>query len=63
MRIKIKTVNGMIDSRIEVLSEQIRAIQEDERIIRIEEEILKRKAICDELLELKEDLREIERMC
>ena len=53
----------MIDSRIEVLSEQIRAIQEDERIIGIEEEILKRKAICDELLELKENLLEIERMC
>lgn len=64
MKIRISTVNEMIEARIKIISEQITAIQEDERILLDRnQQIEKRMSVIKELHELQEDLHEIGRMC
>lgn len=64
MKIRISTVNEMIEARIKIISEQITAIQEDERILLDRnQQIEKRMSVIKELYELQDDLHEIERMC
>ena len=63
LEIEINLILELIDTRIKTLHEQIQTIQEDELQINKKEEIQELKAICYELLQLRERLLEIERMC